>query len=156
MPALPPLEAEADATPKTKPSAGLIAAMKRCVKPNTSGGKVKLKTDFGIEAQVTADLPWFSGVSSADILSAVMTDATCFTPEQAHELRQFVDLSVRSILPSPPAPPAFYMPPWHDPGGVAVARGARGRVWGGRSPRQPPEKAPDEEKKRLFVFLSRR
>ena len=33
------------------------------------------------------------------------------------------------------------------------ARGARGRVWGGRSPRQPPEKAP-EEKKRLFVFSS--
>jgi hypothetical protein len=34
------------------------------------------------------------------------------------------------------------------------ARGARGRVLGGRSPRQPPEKAPDEEKKRLFVFSS--
>ena len=44
-------------------------------------------------------MPWFSGVSEADILRAITSDVKCFTPDQVVELRQFVDISIDSIIP---------------------------------------------------------
>ena len=104
----PPTElvsAEAEDAPTEKPSDALIAAMKACISPDAADERVRLP-DSGIEVHLKVDLPWFAGVSEADILRAVRADASCFTLEQMQELRRYVDISVRSILPSPPSPPA--------------------------------------------------
>ena len=101
---------EADPQPTDKPSEALVRAMKRCISPEVRAPAVKLQTKIA-QVVVKADLPWFSGVSAADVLSAVSADATCFTPAQLNELRRFVDISLRLIIPSPPAPPALPPPP---------------------------------------------
>ena len=79
---------EVDPQPTDKPSEALIRAMKRCISPDVRAPAVKLQTKIA-QVIVKADLPWFSGVSAADVLSAVSADATCFTPAQLAELRRF-------------------------------------------------------------------
>ena len=77
---------EADPKPNGKPSAALVHAMKRCVSPGVAQSSLQLvDPEDGLEVIVKADLPWFAGVTSTDILSAVAADAKCFTPSQLQE-----------------------------------------------------------------------
>ena len=76
-----------------KPSPELVAAMKHCLPPHSGFAKKSASIVLGSNLfHVTVDnLPWFSGVSAADILSAVTAgDASCFTAAQRQELRKFV------------------------------------------------------------------
>ena len=103
-PANPEFVTESDGTPKAKPSKELIDAMKRCISASVKEDEVQLSSKAaGIEVHVKADLPWFAGVSASDILSAVTSDATCFTPVQLQELRKFADISVRRFSHAPVA-----------------------------------------------------